>query len=104
MLWTFPVQSLCDFAYVVLDNDTSDLLEYHHLIKHPEYKETYTNSFEKESRQLALTRETLFFINKTEIPQDCKDDVTIAFVEALQSGYLKRFCLKTIVHHFLDFA
>ena len=37
---TFPLQFLCDLAYAVLDDDTGDLLEYRHLIKHPKYKDT----------------------------------------------------------------
>ena len=73
---TFPLQFLCDLAYAVLDDDTGDLLEYRHLIKHPKYKDTWNNSFGKEIRRLATTTETIFFINKTDIPQDRKGDVT----------------------------
>ncbi len=58
---TFPLQFLCDFAYAVLDNDTGNLLEYRHLIKHPKYKDTWSNSFEMEIRQLATITETIFF-------------------------------------------
>ena len=32
---TSPLQFLCNLAYAVLDDDTGDLLEYRHLIKHP---------------------------------------------------------------------
>jgi len=67
---TSPLQFLCDLANAVLDDDTGDLLEYRHLIKHPKYKDTWSNSFEKEIRLLATTTETIFFINKTDIPQD----------------------------------
>ncbi len=35
----YPLQFLCDFAYAVLDDDTGDLLEYCHLIKHPKHKD-----------------------------------------------------------------
>ena len=73
---TFPLQFLCDLAYAVLDDDTGNLLEYRHLIKHPKYKDTWSNSFGKEIRRLATTTETIFFINKTDIPQDRKSDVT----------------------------
>jgi hypothetical protein len=31
----YPLQFLCNLAYAVLDNETGDLLEYHHLMKHP---------------------------------------------------------------------
>jgi hypothetical protein len=34
-LHRYPLQFLCNFAYAVLDDDTGDLLEYRHLIKHP---------------------------------------------------------------------
>jgi hypothetical protein len=36
----YPLQFLWDFANAVLDNETGDLLEYQHLIKHPKYKAT----------------------------------------------------------------
>jgi len=73
---TFPLQFLCDLAYAVLDDDTGDLLEYRHLIKHPKYKDTWSNSFGKEIRWLITTTETIFFISKTDIPQDRKGDET----------------------------
>jgi len=73
---TFPLQFLCDLAYSVLDDNTGDLLDYRHLTKHPKYKDTWSNSFGKEIRRLATTTETIFFINKTNIPQDRKGDVT----------------------------
>ena len=31
----YPLQFLFDLAYAVLDDKTGDLLEYHHLMKHP---------------------------------------------------------------------
>ncbi len=73
---TFPLQFLCDLAYAVLDNDTSNLLEYRHLIKHPKYKDMWSNSFGNGIRWLATMTETIFFINKTDIPQDRKGDKT----------------------------
>jgi hypothetical protein len=73
---TFPLQFLCDLAYAVLDDDTGNLLEYRHLIKHPKYKDMWSNSFRNEIRQLATMMDTIFFINKTGIPQDCKGDKT----------------------------
>jgi hypothetical protein len=30
----YPLQLLCNFAYIILDEDTGNLLEYRHLIKH----------------------------------------------------------------------
>ncbi len=74
----YPLQFLCDFAYAVLDDDTGDLLEYRHLIKHPKYKDTWSKSFRKEIRRLATVTETIFFINKAKIPEDRKGDETYA--------------------------
>jgi hypothetical protein len=73
---TFPLQSLCNFAYAVLDDNTGNLLEYRHLIKHPKYKETWSNSFGMEIRQLATTTETIFFISKMDIPHNRRGNVT----------------------------
>ncbi len=61
---TFPLQFLCDLAYAVLDNDTGNLLEYRHLIKHPKYKDTWSNSFGNEIRRLATKTETIFSSTK----------------------------------------
>ena len=72
----FPLQFLCNFAYAVLDDDTGDLLEYHHLIKHPKYRDTWSQSFGTEVRRLATATETIFFINKNEIPTERRGDVT----------------------------
>ncbi len=44
----FPLQFLCSFASAVLDNETGDLLEYCHLLKHPKYKDVWSKSFGKE--------------------------------------------------------
>jgi hypothetical protein len=66
----YPLQFLCNFANAVLDNETGDLLKYLHLIKHPKYRETWSNSFGTEIRRLAATMETIFFVNRKEIPQD----------------------------------
>ncbi len=44
----FPLQFLCNFASAILDNETGDLLEYCHLLKHLKYKDVWSNSFGKE--------------------------------------------------------
>ncbi len=41
----YPLQFLCDLAYAVLDDETGDLLEYRHLMKHPKYRDVWTKSF-----------------------------------------------------------
>jgi len=71
-----PLQFLCDFAYSVLDDETGDLLEYQHLLKHPKYKNVWSQSFEKEIRRLATITETIAFVTKQQIPQDRRRDIT----------------------------
>jgi hypothetical protein len=56
---TYPLQFICDFAFAVLNDNTGDLLEYCHLMKHPKHKDTWTASFSKEIRRLATTTETI---------------------------------------------
>jgi hypothetical protein len=65
-----PLQFLCNFTYTVLDEKTGDLLKYHHLMKHPKYKDVWTKSFGTEIWHLATIRETIFFIKKDMIPQE----------------------------------
>jgi hypothetical protein len=47
-LQKFPLQFLCNFASAVVNNETGDLLEYRHLLKHPKYKDVWSKSFGKE--------------------------------------------------------
>jgi hypothetical protein len=72
----YPLQFLCVFAYAIIDEDTGNLLEYRHLIKHPKYRKTWSQSFRNNIRQLATTTETILFINKHQIPQDHQVDIT----------------------------
>jgi hypothetical protein len=74
----YPLQFLCDLAYAVLDNETGDLLEYCHLMKHPKYKDVWTKSFGTEIHCLATTTETIFIVKKDKIPDDRKGDETYA--------------------------
>jgi hypothetical protein len=74
----YPLQFLCDLAYAVLDNETGDLLEYRHLMKHPKYKDVWTKSFGTEIRRLATTTETIFFVQRENIPDNRKGDETYA--------------------------
>jgi hypothetical protein len=64
----YPLEFLCDLAYAVLDDETGDLLEYRHLMKHPKYKDIWTKSFGTEIHCLATTTETIFFVQKEDIP------------------------------------
>jgi hypothetical protein len=74
----YPLQFLCNFAYSVLDNETGNLLEYHHLMKQPKYKDMWTKSFGMEIRHLTTTTDTIFFIKKDEIIQERRGDKTYA--------------------------
>jgi hypothetical protein len=74
----YPLKFLCDLAYAVLDDKTGDLLEYCHLMKHPKYKDVWTNSSSKEIVHLATTTETISFIQKDAIPQERQGDETYA--------------------------
>jgi hypothetical protein len=60
----YPLQFLCDFAYAILDNETGNLLEYRHLLKHSKYRDVWSNSFGKEICRLATTTETIAFMAK----------------------------------------
>jgi hypothetical protein len=74
----YPLQFLCNLAHAVLDDETGNLLEYRHLIKHPKYKDVWTKSFGTEIRRLATTTETIFFVKKDKIPDDRKGNGTYA--------------------------
>jgi hypothetical protein len=62
----YPLQFLSDFAYSVLDDETGDLLKYRHLLKHPKYKDVWSQSFGKEIRQLSTVTETIAFVTATD--------------------------------------
>ena len=79
----YPLQFLCDLANTVLDGDTGEMMEYRHLIARPKYKEVWGDAFGKEVGRLAQGipgkvegTDTLFFINKDEVPKDRLKDVT----------------------------
>ncbi len=55
----YPVAFIRDFASAVLDEETGNLLEYRHLLKHPKYKDIWSKSFGTEIRRLATTTETI---------------------------------------------
>jgi hypothetical protein len=72
----FPLQFLCDWAHSILDDETGDLLEYCHLLKHPKHKKVRSRSFSEEIRWLATTTATISFVTKPEIPQERWKDIT----------------------------
>ena len=68
-----------------MDEETGDLLEYRHLVKHPNHKKVSGGAFVKEVVCLAQGlpgivkgTDTLNFIFKHEIPSDRFKDVTYA--------------------------
>ena len=78
----YPVQLLCELAGAVLDQDTGDLLEYRHLLKHPKLKKLWGRGHAKEVGRLAQGlsgivkgTDTIKFIPKGDIPvkrlKDC---------------------------------
>jgi hypothetical protein len=103
----YPLQFLCDLAYAVLDDETGDLLEYRHLMKHPKYKDVWTKSFGTEIRRLATTTETIVFITKDDIPNDRKGDETYArivcnFRESKKDKYRTRITIGGNLINFPD--
>ncbi len=73
----YPLQFLCDFANAVFDDETSNLLEYQHLLKHPTYKEVWSKLFGKEIWHLATTTETIAFMENSRYPkQDARTSPT----------------------------
>jgi hypothetical protein len=75
----FPLEML----YAVLDKDTGELMEYRALMKNPKYRKLYGESYTKELGRLAqgipgkvTGTNTIFFINKTDVPADQWRDIT----------------------------
>ena len=78
----YPLQFLADFAGVVIDDDTGELLEYCHLIQRPKYKKDWGFSFGNEIGRLAqgmpgrnTGTNTIHFIDRSTIPSDRWKDV-----------------------------
>ena len=79
----YPLQFLHEYANAVLDAETGELLEYRHLIKHPKYRQIWGVSYGNEIGRLAqgmpgrvIGTNTIFFIDKSQIPQDRWTDIT----------------------------
>ena len=72
----YPLAFMCEWAQAVLDNDTGDLLEYRQLVKIPKYKEVWSQSFAKAIRRLADTTKTIRFVNKHQILQGGRKEIT----------------------------
>ncbi len=61
----YPLQFLCNLTYAVLNDETSDLLEYRHLMEHPKYKDIWTKSFGTEIRRLATPQKPYSLLKRT---------------------------------------
>ena len=78
----YPLQFLGDLVNAVLDDDTGEMLKYCHHITRPKYKEVWGDAHGKKNGRLAEgipgkveETNTLFFINKSEVPADRFKDV-----------------------------
>ena len=67
---------MCEWAQLVLDEDTGDFLEYRQLIKNPKYKEVWSKSFAKDIWWLADTTKTISFVTKHQIPHWRRKEIT----------------------------
>ena len=79
------MQLFCELAGAVLDEETGYLLEYRHIVKHPNHKKLWGGAFVKEVGRLSQGlpgivegTNTLNFIFKYEIPSDRFKNVTYA--------------------------
>ena len=79
----YPLHFLRDLANAVLDGDTGEMLEYRHLITRTKYKVVWGDAHGKEIDHFTQGipgkgegTNTLFFINKSEVPADRFKDVT----------------------------
>ena len=73
----------------VLDKDMGELIEYRHLMKNPKYCQLYGKSYAKELGRLAQGipgqvegTNTIFFIDKSDIPTARWRDVTYSRIVA----------------------
>ena len=70
------------FAWAIIDDKTGQSLEYRDLIKRPELRDTWFKSLANQLGRLAQGigdikgADTIFFISKSEIPQDIWKDIT----------------------------
>ena len=73
----YSLKLFCEFAGAVLDEETGDLLEYRHLIKHSNHKKVWGGAFGNKVGRLAQGlpcivkgTDTLNLIFKNKIPAD----------------------------------
>ena len=68
---------------VISELAATDLLEYHHLLKNPKYRDIWSKSFGTEIRRLATTTKTIAFMSKSMIPQNRRKDITYGRIECI---------------------
>ena len=75
--------------HAVLNDETGEIMEYHHLVSNPKYRDTWKNAYGKELGRLAQEipgivkgTDTIVFIHKTSVPQDRWKDVTYRCIVA----------------------
>ncbi len=80
----YPMQVIAEMANAVLDKETGDMLEYRQLLKNPKYRPDWSLSSANEFGRLCNgiggriknPTNTMFFVNKTDVPQERFKDVT----------------------------
>jgi hypothetical protein len=79
----YPLELLCEMAGAVLDEETGNLLEYRHLMRHSRHKEVWGPAFGKEIGRLAQGlpgivkgTDTLDFVFKNDVPKNRLKDCT----------------------------
>ena len=75
----FPIEMI----NAVLNEETGELMEYRHIMKNPKYRQLYETSYSKELGRLAQGMpgkaegtNTIYFIDKADIPAERWKDVT----------------------------
>ena len=78
----YPLEFLTEYVNAVLDPNTGELLEYCHLIQNPKYGEWKLSSGNEIGRLAQCIGDrvkgtnTIFFVDKKEVPHDCFKEVT----------------------------
>ena len=75
----FPVEMI----NTVLNEETGELMEYHHIMKNPKYRQLWATSYSKELGRLAQGMpgkvegiNTIYFIYKSDVPAELWKEVT----------------------------
>eukprot|EP00804_Cyclotella_cryptica_P005028 CCRYP_020365-RA/>CCRYP_020365-RA protein AED:0.59 eAED:0.28 QI:0/-1/0/1/-1/1/1/0/267 len=101
-----------DMLHALLNDETGEVMEHGHLVSNPKYHDTWRNAYGKELGRLAQGlpgivkgTDTIAFIHKTSVPQDCWKDVMYGCIVANFRPEKKdpyRICL-TVGGHQINF-